>query len=54
MGLEDKINGSNEKVYKILVCVLDKVKEFHHRYKERKLRMVIVLLINHTHSCDIF
>ena len=54
MGLEDKINGSNEKVYQTSVRVLEKVKELHHRYKEGERRMVIVPSINHTHSCDIF
>ena len=37
----------NQKIY-------NKVNELHHRYKEGEIRMVIVLSINHTHSCDIF
>ena len=39
--------GLNEEIY-------NKENELHHRYKEKRRRMIIIPSINHTHSCDIF
>ena len=47
MGLNDQTKTFNEQIY-------NTVNESHHRYREDERRMIIVSLINHTQSCDIF